>query len=180
MVGVKHIPIQIQPGLYQHYKGQIYRVLGTTTHSESQELLVLYQALYGEKGLWSRPLEMFVESVATDNGESVVRFAYLENQTMVLEVATLTIRSEQVDAFLKAFELASPLIVRQPGYIDHQLRPNANTQGEYLLQVVWQTIDDHRIGFRESPDYEKWSALLHHFYEPFPIVEYYNFRGQLL
>ena len=168
--------VQLKPGLYQHYKGPLYRVLGVTTHSETQELLVLYQALYGEMGLWSRPLEMFVESVAcAHNREPVPRFAYLENQTMVLETAKLSIKEGQVSGFLKAFEQAAPLIERQPGYIDHQLRASTENSEQYLLEVVWQCIDDHRIGFRQSDDYTRWSALLHHFYEPFPSVEYYHF-----
>jgi len=166
---------QIKTGLYQHYKGPLYRALGVTTHSESQELLVLYQALYGQKGLWSRPLEMFVESVATAEGSKPVpRFAYLENQTMVLEIAKLNVKEGQDDVFLKAFEQAAALIERQSGYIDHQLRARTESAGQYLLEVVWQSIDDHRLGFRQSNDYAQWSALLHHFYEPFPTVEYYD------
>ncbi|TBR38740.1 MULTISPECIES: DUF1653 domain-containing protein [Dyella] len=61
-------------GLYRHYKGQPYRVLGTARHSESMELLVVYQALYGEFGLWVRPAAMFCETVEV-NGEAVPRFA---------------------------------------------------------------------------------------------------------
>ncbi len=59
--------------LYRHYKGQNYRVLGVARHSETEEVLVIYQALYGEFGLWVRPLEMFTEAVEVD-GEWVPRF----------------------------------------------------------------------------------------------------------
>lgn len=51
------------PGIYRHYKGALYEVLGTSLHSETEEHLVVYRALYGEYGLWVRPLEMFVEAV---------------------------------------------------------------------------------------------------------------------
>jgi hypothetical protein len=63
-----------ETGLYRHYKGQRYRVLGTARHSETLEPLVVYQALYGERGLWVRPAAMFCEQVEVD-GRTVPRFA---------------------------------------------------------------------------------------------------------
>ncbi len=66
--------MSLQPGLYRHYKGQEYRVIGTARHSETEEDLVVYQALYGEYGLWVRPLGMFTETVEV-NGEQIARFA---------------------------------------------------------------------------------------------------------
>lgn len=65
-----------ETGLYRHYKGQPYRVLGTARHSETMEPLVVYQALYGEYGLWVRPASMFCENVQVD-GKMVPRFALL-------------------------------------------------------------------------------------------------------
>ena len=65
----------IKAGLYQHYKGAQYQVIDTARHSETEEELVLYRALYGEKGLWVRPLVMFTETVLID-GKEVPRFAY--------------------------------------------------------------------------------------------------------
>ena len=62
------------PGLYRHYKGNHYEVLGTATHSESGEHLVVYRPCYGERGLWVRPLAMFVEEVEV-NGRREPRFA---------------------------------------------------------------------------------------------------------
>ena len=62
------------PGIYRHYKGALYEVFGTARHSESEEPLVVYRALYGEYGLWVRPLEMFNESV-TKEGRTQPRFA---------------------------------------------------------------------------------------------------------
>ncbi|MBA2077821.1 MAG: hypothetical protein BGP10_12650 [Rhodanobacter sp. 68-29] len=66
--------MSVVPGLYRHYKGQHYRVLGTARHSETLEPLVVYQALYGEHGLWVRPAAMFAESVTVD-GTRMPRFA---------------------------------------------------------------------------------------------------------
>ena len=68
------LPTEPRPGLYRHYKGGEYGVVGLARHSETLEPLVVYQALYGEHGLWVRPAAMWVESV-TFNGQSVPRFA---------------------------------------------------------------------------------------------------------
>lgn len=68
--------MSIQKGRYQHYKGNEYIVMGCATHSETMEQLVVYQPQYGEKGLWVRPLDMFVEDVLVD-GVSVPRFKYM-------------------------------------------------------------------------------------------------------
>jgi hypothetical protein len=68
------LPTEPRPGLYRHYKGGEYRVLGLARHSETLAPLVVYQALYGEHGLWVRPAAMWIESVVI-NGQSVPRFA---------------------------------------------------------------------------------------------------------
>lgn len=67
---------RIALGHYRHYKGGEYEVLGLVRHSETLEPLVLYRALYGERGLWVRPYPMFVETVVVD-GQRVPRFAQL-------------------------------------------------------------------------------------------------------
>ncbi|WP_328644643.1 DUF1653 domain-containing protein [Amycolatopsis sp. NBC_00348] len=58
----------VQPGRYVHYKGHEYEVLGVASHSETEEQLVVYRALYGERGLWVRPEAMFTETVETSDG----------------------------------------------------------------------------------------------------------------
>jgi len=68
------LPAEPRAGRYLHYKGQEYRVLGLARHSETLEPLVVYQALYGEGGLWVRPAAMFNETVLV-NGRPVPRFA---------------------------------------------------------------------------------------------------------
>lgn len=65
----------VTPGTYRHYKGQRYRVLGVARHSETADELVVYQPLYGDRGLWVRPLAMFIESVQREDGQSEPRFA---------------------------------------------------------------------------------------------------------
>ncbi len=69
--------MKIQPGKYQHFKGNFYQVLDTVTHSETQETLVLYKPLYGEQALWVRPIEMFVEEIERD-GKVFKRFTLVE------------------------------------------------------------------------------------------------------
>ena len=67
---------ELAPGRYRHYKGGEYEVVAIVRHSETLEPLVLYRALYGERGLWVRPHAMFVETVVVD-GQRVPRFARL-------------------------------------------------------------------------------------------------------
>lgn len=66
----------MQPGRYRHYKGRDYTVLGVARHSETEEELVVYRPEYGERGLWVRPKEMFLETVEVD-GRQMPRFSYL-------------------------------------------------------------------------------------------------------
>ena len=71
------LPTDPQPGLYRHYKNKDYRVIGVARHTETEEPLVVYQALYGERGLWVRPAVMFSETVEVD-GKHQPRFRRLE------------------------------------------------------------------------------------------------------
>ena len=66
----------LRPGIYKHYKGDLYEVITTARHSETEEWMVVYKALYGEKGMWVRPYEMFVEKVEV-KGVMVNRFAFV-------------------------------------------------------------------------------------------------------
>jgi heme-degrading monooxygenase HmoA len=93
---------------------------------------------------------------------------------MILEAAPLQVKPGQHDAFEAAFKQAQRLIASMPGYVSHELQRCIERPGEYLLLVVWQTLDDHVIGFRTSPEYQAWKQLLHHFYEPFPVVSHYE------
>lgn len=60
---------ELKPGRYRHYKGGEYQVIGVARHSETEELLVVYRPLYGERGLWVRPLTMFTETLERDGRE---------------------------------------------------------------------------------------------------------------
>ena len=67
---------EIRPGRYRHFKGKEYRVLGVARHSETLEPLVVYQALYGERGLWVRPAAMWTEQVERE-WKTMPRFTYV-------------------------------------------------------------------------------------------------------
>lgn len=66
----------IKPGRYRHFKGKEYEVLGVARHSETEEELVVYRALYGDFGLWVRPVSMWIEAVERD-GKTFRRFTYI-------------------------------------------------------------------------------------------------------
>lgn len=68
----------LKSGLYQHYKGNLYQVIGIAKHSETEEEFVTYRALYGDYGLWVRPVAMFTESVDVD-GLVVPRFSFVKS-----------------------------------------------------------------------------------------------------
>lgn len=68
-----YIPV----GEYEHYKGKRYRVLSIARHSETLEPMVVYQALYGERGIWVRPASLFTETIQRD-GQAILRFRQIE------------------------------------------------------------------------------------------------------
>ncbi len=92
---------------------------------------------------------------------------------MILEVAILDVKEEEIKNFEETFREASKIISSKKGYVSHSLQKCIEKDNRYLLMVTWQTLEDHTIGFRESKEYLQWKKLLHHFYEPFPIVEHY-------
>lgn len=92
----------------------------------------------------------------------------------MLEVAILDIVPGQEAEFEAAFAQASAIIASMPGYLSHQLQHCLENPSRYLLLVNWQSLEAHTIGFRGSPQYQQWKALLHHFYQPFPSVEHYQ------
>jgi heme-degrading monooxygenase HmoA len=97
-------------------------------------------------------------------------------QTMILEVAVLNVIPEKTMEFELAFENAQPIISSMKGYLDHQLQQCLERPNRYVLLVNWETLEDHIVGFRESPEYQRWKKLLHHFYDPFPEVEHYQLK----
>ncbi|MFC3962736.1 antibiotic biosynthesis monooxygenase family protein [Nocardia jiangsuensis] len=93
---------------------------------------------------------------------------------MITEHALLPVRPGREAEFEAAFARARPLIAGSPGFRGLTLSRSAETPTTYLLLVLWDSIEQHTVGFRGSPEYAEWKALLHHFYDPFPVVEHFR------
>lgn len=92
---------------------------------------------------------------------------------MILEVAVLNIKEGHQKQFETDFAFAGQYISSINGYIGHALQKCLEQDNKYILLVHWDKIEDHTIGFRQSEVYIKWRDLLHHYYDPFPLVEHY-------
>ena len=93
---------------------------------------------------------------------------------MILEVAMLDVKPGQCETFEAAFKKAGAIISSMHGYQSHELQRCLERPDRYLLLVRWDTLEDHTEGFRQSAEYQQWKSLLHHFYDPFPVVEHYR------
>jgi heme-degrading monooxygenase HmoA len=93
---------------------------------------------------------------------------------MILEAVMLTIKPGYEQEFEMAFKEAANIISSMDGYLYHELQRCLEAKGRYLLLVRWKTLEAHTIGFRNSPEYQQWKKLLHHFYDPFPVVEHFE------
>ena len=93
---------------------------------------------------------------------------------MILEVAILDIKPGMETDFESAFARAQKIISSMPGYISHELQHCLDKPNRYILLVNWETLEHHTVGFRESPQYQEWRSLLHHFYDPFPVVQHFS------
>lgn len=92
---------------------------------------------------------------------------------VTLEHALLPVRPGHEDDFEAAFRQAKKIIACMPGFRSLTLSRCLERPSTYLLLVEWDSLEDH-AGFRGSQDYQQWRQLLHHFYEPFPVVEHYE------
>jgi heme-degrading monooxygenase HmoA len=95
------------------------------------------------------------------------------SEAEILEVAVLSVLPAHGAEFEAAFEIASKIISASPGYVSHELCRCLELKDRYILLIRWRTLEDHTVGFRESPAYQDWKNLLHRFYNPFPVVEHY-------
>jgi len=92
---------------------------------------------------------------------------------MILEVAILEIKEGLNESFEKDFAKAEQYISSIDGYINHSLKQCLEQKNKYILLVNWETLEAHTIGFRKSEVYQNWKELLHHYYDPFPVVEHF-------
>jgi heme-degrading monooxygenase HmoA len=92
---------------------------------------------------------------------------------MIIEHVLLPVIPGQEDAFEEAFTRAKQVIGGAAGCLGLTLSRCLERPNTYLLLVQWQSIDDHMVGFRESAAFLEWRRLLHHFYDPAPVVEHF-------
>ncbi|PWC89190.1 antibiotic biosynthesis monooxygenase [Azospirillum sp. TSH100] len=92
---------------------------------------------------------------------------------MILEAAILNVRPGEQGAFEQAMADARPLIAASSGFRGMEVRPCLEDGCRYLLLVWWERLEDHTDGFRGSDRYAEWKRRLHHFYQPFPVVEHF-------
>lgn len=93
---------------------------------------------------------------------------------MILEVAILNVKLGRAEKFENDFQIASQYISSIDGYIKHSLKKCIEVDNQYILLVQWVSVEAHEVGFRQSPQYQKWKALLHDYYDPFPQVLHYE------
>ena len=93
---------------------------------------------------------------------------------MITELAILYIKDGQQQNFESDFKKAGQYISSIKGYAGHSLQKCMEQVNKYILLVNWENLEDHTIGFRQSAVYQQWKKLLHHYYDPFPVVEHYE------
>ncbi|GAB2449624.1 heme-degrading monooxygenase HmoA [Conyzicola lurida] len=91
----------------------------------------------------------------------------------ILEHVILPVRPGGEREFEAAFAIARPLVAGMPGFRGLTLSRGIEHPNQYLMLIQWDSVEAHEIGFRGSPQYQEWRALLHHFYDPFPTVTHF-------
>jgi heme-degrading monooxygenase HmoA len=104
---------------------------------------------------------------------AVCHSAVCHTGQMITEHALLAVIPGREDDFETAFGQARTIIAATPGCLNVSLTRSLESPSKYLLLVQWDRLEDHTEGFRESDQYQQWRQLLHHFYEPFPVVEHF-------
>jgi heme-degrading monooxygenase HmoA len=92
----------------------------------------------------------------------------------IREHALLPVIPGREGDFEAALTRALPIISASPGFAGLTVSRGLESPSHYLLLVEWDTLEDHTEGFRGSPAYQEWRALLHHFYDPFPDVQHFE------
>ncbi len=93
---------------------------------------------------------------------------------MITEHALLEVIPGQESEFMETIDRAKLIISASPGFVGLRVERCIERPSCFLLLVEWETLDDHTVGFRGSEAYQEWRSLLHHFYDPFPVVEHFE------
>jgi heme-degrading monooxygenase HmoA len=93
---------------------------------------------------------------------------------MITEHAVLPVIPGQEAAFIETMDRARAIIASAPGFVSLRVSRCIEQPSSFLLLVEWETLEAHTEGFRNSEAYQEWRSLLHHFYDPFPVVEHFE------
>jgi heme-degrading monooxygenase HmoA len=93
---------------------------------------------------------------------------------MIVELAHITVTAGREDEFEAAFPSAIAVLATSRGYFAHELRRSVETPNRYVLRVEWGTLEDHTVGFRGSPAFAQWRAIIGPFFASSPVVEHFQ------
>jgi heme-degrading monooxygenase HmoA len=93
---------------------------------------------------------------------------------MITEHALLPVIPGQESEFIETMDRAKAIIAASPGFVSLRVERCVERPSFFLLLVEWETLEAHTEGFRNSDAYQEWRSLLHHFYDPFPVVEHFE------
>lgn len=93
---------------------------------------------------------------------------------MILEIATIDVIPGKEQGYIDAFNQAKEIIAKKKGYISHELQRCIEDHSRFLVMIKWETLEDHTIGFRESPEFKEWRALIGPFFNSPPDVKHYQ------
>ena len=94
---------------------------------------------------------------------------------MILEAATINVTPARKPEFEGAFAEARLVVSAMPGFISLQLHRCIESDGRYLLLMQWRSLEDHTVGFRQSPQFQRWRQLIGPYFAEAPFVEHYDF-----
>lgn len=93
---------------------------------------------------------------------------------MIVELAMLTIRPGTEGQFEAIFPQAARVLAASHGYRTHELRRSIETPNRYALRIEWATLEDHTVGFRNSPAFAEWRSYIGPYFESPPVVEHFR------
>jgi heme-degrading monooxygenase HmoA len=93
---------------------------------------------------------------------------------MVLEVAIIKIKLEEISNFEKVFPKAEAIVSSIPGYISHEMQRCVETKGKYHFLIRWENIDAHLVNFRQSPKFQEFRGLIGGFFAEPPVAEHFE------
>jgi heme-degrading monooxygenase HmoA len=94
---------------------------------------------------------------------------------MIIEIADIAVQPEDKDAFAEAIQRAArTVLARSPGYRRHIIFASHETPGRFVLQVEWDNLEAHTVGFRQSPAFAEWRAIIGPYFAQPPHVEHFD------